>query len=122
MYQFPIVSFRSRIQSKFHLVIVLILAIVLNLESLAMDVIDPKIMEQFKSAGNKPISVIITCQSECKAVVEALENAGIKITNIDSMILGSIAAEINKDQLNILQTISGISAIELEQEERALGK
>jgi hypothetical protein len=36
------------------------------------------------------------------------------------MVLGSIAAEITKNQLSLLQTIKGISAIEYNHEVRAL--
>lgn len=97
-------------------VAVLFMVAVLNAESMAMDVVDSALLKQFDRAGNKPVSVIITCRSKCRGVIKALENAGIRITSTQSMVLGSIAAEITKDQLSFLQTVTGISAIEYDHE------
>ena len=85
-----------------------------------MNVVEQELMEQLDCAGNKPVSVIITCQSKCDAVLKALEDAGVRILSTESMVLGSIAAEITKDQLSILQSVAGISAIECDREVRAL--
>jgi hypothetical protein len=115
---FFISSFRVKKWPFILLVNVLLMLVYLNLESIAMDVVDRELMEQFDSAGNRPVSVIITCQSKCHAVIKALEEAGIRITNTESMVLGSIAAEITKDQLSFLQTVAGISAIEYNHEVR----
>ncbi len=92
----------------------------LGLESNCMNVVEQELIEQLDSAGNKPVSVIITCQSKCDAVLKALEDAGVRILSTESMVLGSIAAEITKDQLSILQSVAGISAIECDREVRAL--
>ena len=118
-HQSPISYFRVKSWPFILLVAVLFMMVGLNSEA-SMDVVDLELMEQFDRAGNKPVSVIITCQSKCHAVIKALEDAGIRITSTGSMVLGSIAAEITKDQLSFLQTVTGISAIEYNHEVRAL--
>lgn len=87
----------------------------------AMDIIiDQEVFEKLDKAGDQPVSVIITCEDECSAVHKALRDGGINVTGTDSMILGSLAAQITKDQLPFLKTISGISAIEYDREAKAL--
>ena len=87
----------------------------------AMDIIiDQEVLGKLDKAGDQPISVIITCEDECGAVYKALRDGGIKVTGTDSMILGSLAAQITKDQLPFLKTIFRISAIEYDREAKAL--
>lgn len=81
-----------------------------------MSVVDPELKEILDSAGDTPVIVIISCDNECPAVIKALENAGIRITNTGSIEMGSIAAEITADQLSFLQSVAGISYIEPDRE------
>jgi hypothetical protein len=81
-----------------------------------MDVVDAEILEQFDKLSNKSVSVIITCQDRCHTVIKSLRDAGIRIKSTESMELGCIAAEITKDQLLFLRTVTGIIAIEYDQE------
>jgi hypothetical protein len=102
-----------------------LLAILLvTMASIAMSTpmasVDSELLTQLERAGNRAVPVLISCENECKSVIKSLEQAGIRITSTQSMVLGSIGAEITADQLEIVKKIPGVSAIEYDTEVKAL--
>lgn len=88
--------------------------------STPMASVDSELLTQLERAGNSRVPVLISCENECKPVVKSLKQAGIRITSTQSMVLGSIGAEITADQLVVVKKIPGISAIEYDSEVKAL--
>ncbi len=82
--------------------------------------IDKELLEQLNRAGGRPVPIIITCQSECESIVKDLEQAGIRIISKESIVLGTISAEITIDQIEIIREIPGVCAVEYDQEAKAL--
>ena len=93
-----------------------------HVEGSSMMNVESKLMEKLREVGEGSVPVLIVCGDACKAVRMSLERADIKITSTDSMVLGSIGADLRADQVETVRLIPGIiSAIELDEEARALG-
>lgn len=99
---------------------VLLMSNVELIEGSPMVTVDSEILKQFEQTNCKIVPVIIICHDECEPIVTALKRAGIKVSSTESSILGSIGAEITADQVEIIKDLSGISAIEYDQEVNAL--
>ena len=85
-----------------------------------MTYIDPLVSEKLESIDETSVPVLIVCDEQCPAVVLALQNEGIAVTNAESAEMGSVGASITSAQLEKLKSIPGISAVELDQEAHIL--
>ena len=86
-----------------------------------MTTIDPLVFRQLESSGGKAVPVLIVCDTSCASVISALERAGITVTSTGSAEMGSIGASITSAQLERLESIPGIIAVELDQEAGIFG-
>ncbi len=82
--------------------------------------VDPLLLEQLEKAENKLVPIIISCKNDCEPIIDSLKQAGIHVTSTQSAVLGSFAARIAADQIEVLETTPGISSIEYDQEVKAL--
>ena len=100
----------------------LVLAILVtgHTEGNSMATVDPQVTEKLKQAGDRSVPVLIVCGDACDSVRKALDKAGVKISSTESMVLGSIGAEITADQMETVKSIPGISYIEFDEEAKAL--
>jgi hypothetical protein len=89
-------------------------------ESRPMTYIDPLVVSTLETAGEASVPVLIVCEEQCQSVISALQRAGITVTNVESAEVGSIGASITSAQLDTVQSIAGISAVELDQEVETL--
>ncbi len=78
--------------------------------------VDPELLKQLDEGGLKLVPVVITCRDKCEAVVEALEQAGVKITSKESMVFGVFSAEITDSEGDLIKSQPEVSAIEYDQE------
>lgn len=82
--------------------------------------IDPKIYDLFKLFSGKPVPIIIVFDTNEKAILQSLSNAGIQITSRDTSLFGCLMAEISSGQIDALKTIPGIIEIEYDQDVKIL--
>ena len=102
------------------LAVTLLIAAITPEEGVSMTVVDPELLRELQRAGSRPVPVLIVCQTDCEPVVKTLAERGITITSAESAVVGSVGAKITADQLGVLKGVPGISAVELDQEARAL--
>lgn len=78
-----------------------------------MGKIDPAVLAAFKESGGKPVGVLITCNTDCSVVAESLRNEGITLKQ-EMPGVDIISAEIAEDEVEKLQTVQGIEAVEID--------
>lgn len=108
------------LMSMWNAILILTIVAIGGVNAMSNVVIDPELVKQLTQAKGKSVPTIIVCEDNCDSVIRAVRQKSIQITSTESSILGSIAAEINVDQLEILKGVPGISSIEFDQEVKAL--
>ena len=73
-----------------------------------------------RTGDGELMKVIVTCGERCEEVTEELRNAGISVTNIERMLVGSVDALVTHEQLQSIRTIPGVIAVEPDEEVKAL--
>ena len=82
--------------------------------------LDPQVTAELEAAkDNEVVRLLVTCESSCDTVARQLNAAGVTIANTIAD-LDVIVLEARKRDLSALRELSGVIAIELEGEERAL--
>lgn len=82
--------------------------------------IEHKLKQVLRQSPDSPAQVIITCESGSKQVKKELRKIGVTIRESMSEELGILNAEMTGEHLEDIKKISGIEAIELDEEARAL--
>ena len=66
-------------------------------------------------ASGQTLSVLVVCGDNCTPVVNALKAKGVEIDD-SAMDMGSVRASIDQSQLEAIESIDGIEAIELDED------
>ncbi len=78
--------------------------------------VQPLLLEKLQEAGTSPVPVLLVCEDNCQLAEKALAQTGVKITGKDSASLGILNAEITSEQLQSVQSLTGITAVEFDEE------
>jgi len=89
-------------------------------EENAVPHVDAVLQDKVAQSRGSLVPVLITCEGQCEEIMKALKAAKIQITSTGSLVFGIIGAEITSEELDVLKSIKGISAIEYDEETQIL--